>query len=243
MNYESVLQTPLFWEKSCMIERIVTLGDSTMQFNNQFKYPQTGWPQALERFLRRDCPILNFAKNGRSTKSFIEQGLFAEALEAIREKDLVLIEFGHNDSKIEDASRYTTPFGTYQENLKYMVEEILKKKAQVILLTSITERKFKDGQLLKTHGDYPQAVKDLAKELNVACIDLFEKTREVLLKEGEELSKRFYMNFEAGLYDNKPEGSTDDTHLRYEGAYMVADCFYKEMTRLKLFPEIFITEA
>lgn len=243
MNYESVLQTPLFWEKRSMIERIVTLGDSTMQFNNQFKYPQTGWPQALERFLRRNCPILNFAKNGRSTKSFIEQGLFAEALKEIKENDLVLIEFGHNDLKKEDPLRYTTAYGTYQSNLKYMVEEVQKKNAEVILLTSITERKFENGELLKTHGDYPQAMKDLAKQLDVVCIDLFEKTREVLLEEGEELSKRFYMNFEAGLYESKIEGCHDDTHLRYEGAYMVANCFYKEMTRLKLYPEIFITEA
>lgn len=226
-----------------MIKRIVTLGDSTMQFNNQFKYPQTGWPQALERFLIRTCPILNFAKNGRSTKSFIEQGLFKEALEEIQENDLVLIEFGHNDLKIEDSSRYTTPYGTYQDNLKYMVEEVQKKKAKVILLTSITERKFENGKLLKTHGEYPNAMKDLAKKLNVICIDLFERTREVVEQAGEELSKRFYMNFDAGLYENKMEGSNDDTHLRYEGAYMVANCFYKEMIRLKLYPEIFITEA
>ena len=226
-----------------MIKRIVTLGDSTMQFNNQFKYPQTGWPQALERFLKPNCPILNFARNGRSTKSFIEQGLFADALKEIKEDDLVLIEFGHNDLKKEDPLRYTRPYGTYQENLKFMVEEIQKKNAKVILLTSITERKFKDGELLKTHGEYPQAVKALAQKLQVPCIDLFEKTREVVQKEGEELSKRFYMNFEAGLYESKLDGSNDDTHLRYEGAFMVADCFYKEMIKLKLYPEIFITEA
>ena len=226
-----------------MINRIVTLGDSTMQFNNQFKFPQTGWPQALVRFLEPTCTICNFAKNGRSTKSFIEQGLFAEALDYINENTLVLIEFGHNDLKKEDPLRYTTPYGTYQENLKYMVKEVQKKNAQVILLTSITERIFKDGVLLKTHGEYPQAMKDLASELGVVCIDLFEKTYEIVQREGENLSKRFYMNFEAGLYENKPEGCLDDTHLRYDGAYMVAKCFYNEMQKLGLYPEIFITEA
>lgn len=226
-----------------MIKRIVTLGDSTMQFNNQFKFPQTGWPQALERFLKRTCPIVNYARNGRSTKSFIEQGLFDEALAAIQEDDLVLIEFGHNDVKVEDPLRYTTPYGTYKDNLKYMVEEVQKKKAKVILLTSISERKFKNGVLLKTHGEYPQAMMDLAKELKIVCIDLYEKTREVIIQVGEEKSKRFYMNFEAGIYENKMEGSKDDTHLRYDGAYMVANCFYKEMKKLNLYPEIFITEA
>ncbi len=221
-----------------MIKRIVTLGDSTMQFNNHLKYPQTGWPQALERFVK--CPILNFAKNGRSTKSFIEQGLFSEALSQIKEGDLVLIEFGHNDSKIMDPSRYTEPYDSYQKNLKYMADEVKKKKAEVILLTSITERKFENGVLLKTHGDYPSAVIDLAKQFNFDYIDMYEKTREIVEKAGEELSKRFFMNFGEGLYNNKPEGSIDDTHLRYEGAFMVADCFYKEMQRLSLYPEIFI---
>lgn len=225
------------------IKRVIALGDSTMQFNNWLKYPQTGWPQALDRFLKRDIPILNFAKNGRSTKSFIEQGLFSEALENVCEGDLVLIEFGHNDSKKEDCLRYTEPYGTYQDNLRYMVKEIRKKKAEVILLTSIVERKFENGLLLKTHGEYPQAMMDLAEELDVNCIDLYKKTWETVMSEGEQASKRFYMNFDAGLYENKPDASTDDTHLRYEGAYMVASCFYKEMKKQNLYPEIFIAEA
>lgn len=209
-----------------------------MQFNNFAKFPQTGWPQALERFVK--IPIINFAKNGRSTKSFIDQGLFKEALDEIKEDDLVLIEFGHNDLKIADPLRYTEPYGSYQANLKYMADEVIKKKAKVILLTSITERIFENGVLVKTHGEYPNAVIDLAKKNNLDYIDLFAKTREVVIAEGEEKSKRFYMNFESGLYESKPEGLSDNTHLRYDGAFMVANCFYKEMIRLNLYPEIFI---
>lgn len=221
-----------------MIRRIVTLGDSTMQFNNYSKFPQTGWPQALERFVK--VPIINFAKNGRSTKSFIEQGLFKKALDEIKEDDLVLIEFGHNDLKKADPLRYTEAYGSYQENLKYMATEAINKKAKVILLTSITEHIFENGVLVKTHGEYPNAVIDLAKKNNFDYIDLFEKTREVVISEGEEKSKRFYMVFDKGLYESKPDGLNDNTHLRYDGAFMVANCFYKEMKRLYLYPEIFI---
>jgi len=221
-----------------MIKRIITLGDSTMQFNNFSKFPQTGWPQALERFVK--VPIINFAKNGRSTKSFIDQGLFKEALDEVKEDDLVLIEFGHNDLKKADPLRYTEAYGSYQDNLKYMASEVLKKKAKVILLTSITEHIFENGVLLKTHGDYPDAVIDLAKKINLDYIDLFARTREVVIAEGEEKSKRFYMNFEGGLYESKPDGLNDNTHLRYDGAFMVANCFYKEMKRFNLYPEIFI---
>ena len=223
-----------------MVKRIITLGDSTMQFNNHIKFPQTGWPQALTRFV--NVPIINFAKNGRSTKSFIDQGLFDKALAEIKKDDLVLIEFGHNDLKKEDPLRYTEAYGSYQDNLKFMALAAKSKGADVLLLTSITERKFKDGILINTHGEYPNAVKGIAKKLNIVCIDLFEKTREKVMHEGEELSKRFYMNFEAGLYESKPEGSNDDTHLRYDGAYMVAKCFYEELKRLGLYEEIFIEE-
>ncbi len=224
-----------------MVKRIVTLGDSTMQFNNFSKFPQTGWPQALDRFVK--VPIINFARNGRSTKSFIDQGLFEKALEEIKEDDLVLIEFGHNDLKKNDPLRYTEAYGSYQENLKFMAFEVLKKKAKVILLTSITERVFENGVLLKTHGEYPNAVIDLAKQNKLDYIDLFERTREIVLAEGEEKSKRFYMNFEGGLYKNKEDGLTDNTHLRYDGAFMVATCFYEEMKKLNLYPEIFIDLA
>ena len=221
-----------------MIKRIITLGDSTMQFNNHLKFPQTGWPQALERFVR--VPIINFALNGRSTKSFIEQGWFDKAINEVTKDDLVLIEFGHNDSKIEDPSRYTDSFGEYQKNLEFMAKSVIEKGAIPILLTPITERKFENGVLLNTHKDYPDAVKDLSKKLNIICIDLFTETRNIVIAEGEILSKRFYMNFDKGLYENKPEGSADDTHLRYDGAFMVANCFYKELKKLHLFDEIFI---
>ena len=72
---------------------------------------------------------------------------------------------------------------------------------------------------------------------------MFERTREIVLAEGEEKSKRFYMNFEGGLYKNKEDGLTDNTHLRYDGAFMVATCFYEEMKKLNLYPEIFIDLA
>ncbi len=221
-----------------MIKRIITIGDSTMQFNNFSKFPQTGWPQALDRFVK--VPIINFAKNGRSTKSFIEQGLFNEVLDEVRKDDLVLIEFGHNDLKKADPLRYTEAYGSYQENLKYMAFEIIKKEAKVILLTPVTERKFENGVLVNTHGEYPKAVIDLAIENNLDYIDLFAKTREKVIALGEEKSKSLYMNFESGIYENKISGLDDDTHLRYDGAFMVADCFYKEMKRLNLYPEIFI---
>ncbi len=225
-----------------MSKRIITLGDSTMQFNNFLKFPQTGWPQALERFLQPNVEILNFAVNGKSTKNFISLQLFDKALKNIQANDLVLIEFGHNDVKIEDSTRYTKPFGDYQQNLKYMVECCKKKRANVILLTSIIERNFDENGIIKDslHFEYTKAMKALAEQMNIPCIDMYSLTKNRVSEEGAEKSKRFYMNFSSGLYDSYPNGLEDNTHLRYEGAFMVAKCFYDEITRLGLYTDLFL---
>lgn len=218
--------------------KIITLGDSTLQFNNYLKYPQTGWPQALTRFLKYDVIIKNFAKNGRSTKSFLDEGRLDEALQYMEKGDLVLIQFGHNDLK-DDPLRHTDPYGSYQANLKKMVIESKKRGCDVILLTSIAERVFKDGKVVNTHGLYPEAMKALAQELEIPCLDIHARTMEVLNSVGEEGSKMFFMNYKDGTYPDVP-GKEDDTHLRYDGAFMVATCFYEEMMKLNLRKELFI---
>ncbi len=218
--------------------KIITIGDSTMQFNDFTKYPQTGWPQALLRFLKPGITIANFAKNGRSTKSFIEQGLLEVASEQMKKGDVVLIEFGHNDKK-DDPLRYTEPFTSYKDNLRKMVEVARNHECDVILLTSIAERKFVDGHIVNTHGSYPQAMKDLASELNVPCIDLHNTTMNVLEKTGEQKSKMFFMNFNDDTYDGMP-CKDDDTHLRYDGAFMVAQCFYNEIKKINFRKELFL---
>lgn len=224
-----------------MSYRIITLGDSTMQFNNYCKFPQTGWPQALDRFLKPQVEILNFAVNGKSTKNFISLGLFDNALSHIITGDIVLIGFGHNDVKIEDASRFTKPYGDYQDNLKWMIMNCQKKGAKVILLTSIAERLFKNGEFVDSpHVEYTEAAKQVAKELGTPCIDLYRATKEVISLEKDEPSKRFFMNFGPHLYSSHPDGLQDNTHLRYDGAFMVANCFYQEMKKQHLFEELFL---
>ena len=202
-----------------------------MQFNDFTKYPQTGWPQALPLFIQDDIKVINFAKNGRSTKSFIEEGRFKEALEVISDNDLVLICFGHNDYK-DDPLRYSC-VEQYLGNLLNMVNEVKKKGAIPVLLTSIAERKFDNGKVVDTHHGYPQAVLELAKEENILCVDLNTLTRNHLEEFGEEESKRYFMNFSKGDYFGI-EPKEDDTHLRYDGAVMVARLFVSEMKRKKI---------
>ena len=93
--------------------RVLCLGDSIMQYNDFSAFPQTGWVQELARFFPETTEWLNFARNGRSTKSFIDEGRFDRVRAEAQKNDIVLIGFGHNDEKKYDENRYTEPYGEH----------------------------------------------------------------------------------------------------------------------------------
>ncbi len=215
---------------------IICIGDSIMQYNDCTSYPQTGWVQLLDRFFAPGTRILNFARNGRSTKSFIDEGRFARVMDVASEGDFALIQFAHNDEKANDPARYTDcgPGGEFRKNLKFFAEEFLKKGTKPVFLTPVTRRKFvSDTEISNSHGDYPAAIKETAAELNIPCIDLTSLTMDFFGKEGKEMSRRFFMNFDKDLYENFPEGKSDDSHLRPDGAYQVCRLFTKELAEIK----------
>lgn len=211
------------------MKRIFMIGDSTMQYNNFQTYPQTGWGQVLGLFAHEDVQIFDYAKNGRSTKSFIDEGRFDKVLSKLEKGDFIICQFGHNDEKIQDPNRYTTPFDTYISNLNYFYEEVTKKGCYFVLATSITRRIFVDGKVVNTHGDYPKAMKEFAEKNNIVCIDLNQITINLYNKLGEEETKRFHMMFDKGIYKNYPDGKNDTSHLTYDGAYMISSLFVDEI--------------
>jgi lysophospholipase L1-like esterase len=209
------------------MNRIFMIGDSTMQFNNINRYPQTGWGQVLPMFLRDEVFVYDYAKNGRSTKSFIDEGRFSHVLSLMEKGDYLICQFGHNDEKLQDPLRGTHPFDDFQKNFKYFYEEATKKGCHVIFLTSICRRNFENGHIKDTHKDYPKALLELSKELNVTCIDMNKITMDIYEELGEEATKKFHMIFDKGVYQNYPEGKDDSTHLRFDGAVMVCQAFRK----------------
>ena len=210
---------------------IYMIGDSTMKFNNFYSYPQTGWGQVLNLFVKENILVFDEAENGRSTKSFIAEGRFDKVLNNLKKGDFVICQFGHNDEKEYDKTRYTTPYGTYQENLKYFADETIKKGAHIVFATSITRHSFKDGICVNTHGEYPKAMLDFAKENNYTCIDLCKITMDIYNNLGEEKSKKFHMIFGPNLYNTYIEGKDDHSHLMYDGAVMVAEAFVREVSK------------
>ncbi len=212
--------------------KILFLGDSTLQYNDETTYPQVGWPQALQGKFKDDVTILNFAKNGRSTKSFIEQGLFDEAYESMDNDSIVIIEFGHNDEHDYDPERFTRPEFEYRDNLIYMINKCREKGAYVMLLTPVYRRWFlEDGSIDMTcHQGYREAMIRVAQDTGTDFIDMTTLTRNRLAEMGLENTRELFMNFDPGIYPNYPDGMNDNTHLRMKGAEMIAGFFLEQIS-------------
>lgn len=197
-------------------------GDSTVQTNDYSTYPQTGIGQVFSLFIKKDYRVENHGKNGRSTKSFIEEGRLREIEGRIGEGDFLFIQFGHNDEKAEDPSRYTEPFSGFVSNLERFICVAREHGAHPVLITPLERRRFDaEGRLEPSlHREYAAAMRQAAEKNDVPLIDLCGMSREVLEQAGERESRRWYMFFPAGAYREHPEESKDNTHLRYEGAVL-----------------------
>lgn len=143
-------------------------------------------------FFTDEIKVQNHAASGRSTKSFLSENRWTEMERQFQSGDYVLIQFGHNDQKL-DKERATDPFTTYQENLRFMIVSARGHGVTPILLTSIARRHFDEKGFLKdTHGHYPDAVRQLALLEKVVCIDMLQKTSEAIERLGS-------MNQRSGL--------------------------------------------
>lgn len=231
---------------------VYLIGDSTVADYTQEsdylqkKYPITGWGQVFQQFLHRDSLkklnrliksdtvlVIDKAKGGRSTRTFFEEGRWQEVKSALHKNDLVLIQFGHNDAAKDKPERYVDIPG-YKNFLRMYVKESRDKGAFPVLITPVTRNyPWKDGVLGSAHGDYPQAVKDVANELNVPVIDLTSLSATFFTQKGQDfVSKNYFMNLDSGKYEAYPKGQKDNTHFQPEGAKAVARLVYLSLIEL-----------
>lgn len=209
---------------------IYLIGDSTLQYNDETTYPQVGWGQVFSTFVKDDIKVINLGKNGASTKSFINGPRFKTLITDIKEDDLLLIQFGHNDEGNNPVC-HTEAFKDYYSNLLYLVNIAKKVKATPILLSSVARRVFVNHKIVDTHKDYVKAMKLLSEKEDVLFIDLNKLIMSQLDIVGEEESKKYYMVFDKDIYKNYINGLNDNTHIRYEGALLVSKLLIKELKR------------
>lgn len=200
------------------------VGDSTMAFKPDTAIsPERGWGQMLPQFFNNNVTIVNHAVNGRSTKSFINEGKWDAVLNELKPGNYVFIQFGHNDQKFKDSLRYTNPYTAYRHNLIKFVTETKEKKAIPVLFTSIVRRDFNEyGTLVDTHGAYPLITRMVADEYNVPFVDLQMMSEDMVLSLGREKSKEIYLWTKPGEYPKYPDGKEDNTHFTEKGATEMA---------------------
>jgi lysophospholipase L1-like esterase len=214
--------------------KLFIAGDSTASTKLHSKRPETGWGELLGEFITPNLEVRNFAQNGKSTKSFIADGLLDHIEREIDESDYMLIQFGHNDEKIDDQSRYTHPQTTYQENLLKFVLIAKKNQAIPILVTPISRRRFIDKKTLDplAVGEYPKAMRAFARKHQVELIDMFSITQKLYEDLGDELSKKLFLYLEPNEHENYPDGIQDDTHLSPYGAKLISSLIALELKKI-----------
>ena len=206
-------------------------GDSTMSIKEKKAYPETGWGMPFVYFWDSTVTIENLAKNGRSTSSFRNEGLWQIVLDKAAEGDYVFIQFGHND-EVSTKKTYTTEV-EFKNNLKQYVIEARGKKAIPILLTPMARRKFDaNGKIEGTHDVYSQIVRDVAKEEKVVLFDMDKITQQLYQQFGVEQSKLLFMQLKPNEHPNYPEGRDDNTHFNELGARLIAQSVLTEIRSL-----------
>ncbi|MDQ0871553.1 DNA sulfur modification protein DndE [Paenibacillus sp. V4I3] len=198
--------------------RLFIAGDSTAASYPQERSPMAGWGQMIGRYFNDSVVVVNEARNGRSSKSFINEGHLIRITDAMQEGDYLLIQFGHNDQKPEPERR-TEPFGTYQMTLQTYINAAKSVGATPVLLTPVQRRQFnEEGTYVQSHGDYPEAVRQLAQREGVACIDLCTLSEMKLVSLGPDGSKSLFVWLRPGEHPNYPDGCADNTHFNERGA-------------------------
>ena len=205
------------------VARILIASDSTAANYGASAYPQMGWGMVLKCSLDPRVEVVNLARGGRSTKTFIEEGLWAGLLEKVRSGDTVMIAFGHNDADRVKIVRFTDPKGAYTDNLTRFVADVRAKGGQPVLMTPIAKHVFVGDKVQETHGAYTLAVRAVAKATRTPLIDLDADMMGAQQARGEARSSGFYLIYtpQDGVA-RYPKGITDTTHINEGGARLAA---------------------
>ena len=205
--------------------QIFLVGDSTMSDKPDLTKPERGWGMEFGQYFDNGVVIRNTAVNGRSTKSYYREGRWAKVLEALKPGDWVFIQFGHNDSKVEDSVRSAPAQTLYRQLLTKFVQEAKQKGANPVLLTPVGRRYFDNkGKRKDDHGEYPGVVREVAKAQNVPLIDLHEKSWAMYSALGEVGTQPLFWSYLNGYYQSNPVplAKNDNTHFSEYGATRVA---------------------
>lgn len=206
-------------------------GDSTV--TDQAKEPWCAWGQMLPRFFQQGVAIANHAESGENLKEFIGEWRLEKLLETIQPGDYLFIQFTHNDQK--PGPNHVDAYTDYKSYLKLYINQARLRGAIPVLVTSMLRRNFgEDGKIVNTLEDYPDAMRQTAKEENVPLIDLNVMSRAFYEALGPEKSTRAFVHYPAGTFPGQTAELKDDTHFNAYGAYELAKCIVEGIKAEKL---------
>ncbi len=200
-------------------------GDSTV--TDQDLEPWASWGQFFTNYINNKAVVGNYASSGASLPSFKGQKRLEKILSELKKGDYVLIEFGHNDEKIKGEGNGA--YGLYTNLLKEYITKVRAKGGNPVLLTPTQRRFFENGKLKPTHGDFPNAMRKVAKELNVPLIDLTKLTTDMYESWGDENSRNAFVQYPANTFPGQTEKLEDNTHFNTFGANEIALAIVQEI--------------
>lgn len=202
-------------------------GNSTVV--DQDREPWASWGQMIPSFfVDKNICIANYAESGETLSSFKSAKRLQKVLSLMKQGDYLFIEFGHNDQKQKGAG--IGPFTSYKRDLKYFISEVKKKGGIPVLVTSMNRRSFDStGHIVNTLMEYPEAVRQTAKEENVALVDLNAMSKILYEAWGPEKSIKAFVHYPANTFPGQDKKLEDNTHFNTYGAYEIARCIVQSI--------------
>lgn len=212
------------------VPTIYLCGNSTVV--DQDKEPWTSWGQIFGYWLTDEVGVANYAQSGLTASSFYAQNRLKKICSLAKPGDYVFIEFGHNDQKEKNAG--AGAFYNFAHMLKTYVDQICEKGAVPVFVTPTQRRAWDGDKIRETHGQYPDAMRFVAKDLKVPVIEVHDMTRTFFETLGVEDSKHSLVHYPVGTYPGQTKAFEDNTHWNPYGAYEISLMVVKGIVDLDL---------
>lgn len=213
------------------ITTVFLAGDSTV--TDQDLEPWASWGQCITPYFDSSIIIANYAFSGASLSSFKSSGRLKKITSLIRPGDYLMIEFGHNDEKIKGEEN--GPWRSYSDLLTEYIQLAKSKGAIPILVTPTQRRLFNEnGKIQSTHGEFPDAMRAVAKKNKVSLIDMTQMTTDLYESWGEEVSRKAFVQYPANTFPGQTTRLEDNTHFNSFGANEIARCIIEGLKGLQL---------